>query len=73
MLLDPPTFSQSKEHSVFRAEEDYGQLVAVALPAGWEPEKFLTSVADAVRASRRTILQQHYFPHHLKTVWLRIR
>jgi len=31
-VLDPPTFSQSKEHGVFRAEKDYGKLVAAALP-----------------------------------------
>ena len=24
VALDPPTFSQSKEHGVFRAEKDYG-------------------------------------------------
>ena len=55
VLLDPPTFSQSKESGVFRAEKDYGRLVAAALPllrsggvlfastnaAGWPPEEFL--------------------------------
>ena len=28
IVLDPPTFSQSKESGVFRAEKDYGRLVA---------------------------------------------
>jgi len=76
VLLDPPTFSQSKEHGVFRAEKDYGKLVAAALSvlraegvlfasanaAGWAPEKFLANVEGAVRAARRTILQRHYVP-----------
>ena len=76
VLLDPPTFSQSKEHGVFRAEKDYGKLVAAALPvlkaggvlfastnaADWEPERFLASIEGAVRAARRTILLRHYVP-----------
>ena len=33
VVLDPPTFSQSKEHGTFRAEKDYGKLVTAALPA----------------------------------------
>jgi 23S rRNA (cytosine1962-C5)-methyltransferase len=55
VVLDPPTFSQSKEHGTFRAEKDYGKLVTAALPllkpggilfastnaADWPPEKFL--------------------------------
>ena len=32
ILLDPPTFSQSKESGVFQAEKDYGRLVTAALP-----------------------------------------
>lgn len=31
VLLDPPTFSQSKQTGVFRAEKDYGRLVGLAL------------------------------------------
>src|SRR5205814_4874493 len=31
VVLDPPTFSRSKEHGVFQAEKDYGELVAAAL------------------------------------------
>lgn len=98
VLLDPPTFSQSKEQGVFRAEKDYGKLLAAALPvlkdggvlfastnaAGWSPEKFFSSVGDAVRAARRALLQRHYVPQppdfpisrsepaYLKTVWLRL-
>ena len=76
VVLDPPTFSQSKEHGVFRAEKDYAKLVTAALPlvkpggilfaatnaADWPPEAFLADVETAVRPSRRKILQRHYFP-----------
>ncbi len=76
VALDPPTFSQSKAHGAFRAEKDYGKLVATALPllkpggmlftstnaAGWSPESFLASVESAVQAARRKILQRHYAP-----------
>jgi len=76
VALDPPTFSQSKEHGVFRAEKDYGKLVVAALPlvkpggvlfastnAGdWPPEKFLADVEKAIHSSRRKILQRHHVP-----------
>jgi 23S rRNA (cytosine1962-C5)-methyltransferase len=76
VALDPPTFSQSKEHGVFRAEKDYGKLVAAALPlvkpggvlfastnaADWPPEKFLADVEKAIDSSRRKILQRHHVP-----------
>ena len=76
ILLDPPTFSESREHGVFRAEKDYGKLVSSALQllqaggvlfastnaADWEPEKFLAEIETAVRKSRRRILQRHYVP-----------
>jgi len=76
VLLDPPTFSQSKEHGAFRAEKDYGKLVTAALPvlksggvlfastnaAGLEPETFLATIEEAIRDSGRKIVQQHYVP-----------
>ena len=76
ILLDPPTFSQSKASGVFRVEEDYGQLVAAALPllktggvlfastnaADWPPERFLEAVEGAIRSAGRKILQRHYVP-----------
>ena len=76
IVLDPPTFSQSKEHGVFRAEKDYGNLAAAALPllkpggvllastnvAGLEPEDFLKAVQSALAKAGRKILQQHYAP-----------
>jgi 23S rRNA (cytosine1962-C5)-methyltransferase len=76
VVLDPPTFSQSKEHGTFRAEKDYGKLVTAALslvkPGGillastnaadWPPENFLAAVDAAVQAAKRKILQRHYVP-----------
>ncbi len=76
IVLDPPTFSHSKEHGAFQAEKDYGQLALAALPllapggvllastnaARLEPTKFLASLQSAIQTSRRRILQQHYVP-----------
>jgi 23S rRNA (cytosine1962-C5)-methyltransferase len=76
IVLDPPTFSQSKERGVFRVEKNYGELVAAALPllkpngvllastnaANWPPEKFLAAVQSSIAAAKRKILQQHYAP-----------
>ena len=76
VLLDPPTFSRSKEHGVFQAEKDFGELVAAALPlvkpegvlfcstnaATLEPEKFLELISTAAARAQRTIRQQHYVP-----------
>jgi 23S rRNA (cytosine1962-C5)-methyltransferase len=74
IILDPPTFSRSKESGVFQAEKDYGALAAAALPllrrggiilastnaAGFAPEDFLESLAAAM-AGRR-VRQLHYAP-----------
>ena len=76
VALDPPTFSQSKEHGVFRAEKDFGKLVTAALPlvkpggvlfastnaTDWPPEKFLADMEKAIHSSRRKILQRHHVP-----------
>lgn len=76
IVLDPPTFSQSKESGVFRAEKDYGKLVAAALPvlapdgllfastnaADLLPEKFLDQIHAAVRSGKRKVIQMHYVP-----------
>ena len=76
VILDPPTFSQSKEGGVFRAEKDYGRLVRAALPvlrpggvlfastnaAEWKPEDFLADVERAILAAGRKIVQRHYVP-----------
>ena len=76
IVLDPPTFSQSKEHGTFQAVKDYGHLVSAALPllkpegnllastnaARLEPEKFLELVMAAVKSAGRKVLLDHYVP-----------
>src|SRR6185437_6591393 len=76
IVLDPPTFSQSKERGVFRVEKNYGQLVTAALPllkregvllastnaADWPPETFLEVVEKSIRGAKGKIVQQHYAP-----------
>jgi 23S rRNA (cytosine1962-C5)-methyltransferase len=76
IVLDPPTFSQSKESGVWQAEKHYEKLVSAALPllkpegvllastnaAGLDPEKFLEMISAAVGKCRRRILQRHYVP-----------
>ena len=76
VILDPPTFSQSKAGGVFRAARDYGKLVSAALAvlkpdgilfvstnaAEWKPEDFLSDVEQAVLAARRRIVQRRYVP-----------
>jgi 23S rRNA (cytosine1962-C5)-methyltransferase len=76
ILIDPPTFSRSKESGIFRAEKDYSKLINLALPllkpngvlfaatnaADWAPEDFLNTIEGAIRNSKRKILQRQYFP-----------
>ena len=76
VLLDPPTFSQSKQHGPFRAEKDYGELVCAALPlvrakgvlfastnaAGWPPEEFLKTLHRSILKSGRSVEREQYFP-----------
>lgn len=76
VVLDPPTFSQSKEHGAFRVEKDFGCLVTAALPvlksggillastnaADWPPEDFLAAIHNAINSVGRKILRQHYAP-----------
>jgi len=72
IILDPPTFSRSKERGEFRAEKDYGELVGVALPllntggtllastnaARYEPEHFRADVRRAVAGAGRGISRE---------------
>lgn len=72
IILDPPTFSQSKESGVFRAEKDYATLVTAALPllapngillastnaAGLTREAFIHQIHEAVRAGRRRVARE---------------
>ena len=76
VLLDPPTFSQSKEFGVFRVEKDYGTLVTAALKvlkpngilfastnaAELKPEVYLEKIKAAVLSNGRRIVQQHFQP-----------
>jgi len=76
VVLDPPTFSQSKEQGAFRVEKDFGDLVVAALgvlkpagvllasanAAGWPAEKFVLRIASAVGAAKRKVRTQHYVP-----------
>lgn len=76
LVLDPPTFSQSKESGVFRASHDYGKLLEAALPvlepggvvlastnaADWEPEAFVECVRRSVGTVGRDVRSLHYAP-----------
>lgn len=76
VLLDPPTFSRSRESGDFRAESGYGDLVGAALavlaPGGvlfastnaarLSPEAFLAGVTGAVAQAGRRVVAQHYVP-----------
>jgi len=76
IILDPPTFSRSKEHGVFQAEKDYGTLAAAALPllardgtllcstnaAALKPERFLEMITLAIARAGRHVTRQHYVP-----------
>ncbi|MHB8521091.1 MAG: pseudouridine synthase [Limisphaerales bacterium] len=76
VLLDPPTFSTSKQSGAFQAEADYGALVTTALPvlapggvlfaatnaARLNPEQFLALVEDALAAAGRRVSQRYYAP-----------
>lgn len=79
IILDPPTFSESKEHGRFRAESDFGTLLEAALgvlnPAGvvlastnaarLEPAGFVSDMQQAVQRAGRKILKTHYVPQPL--------
>lgn len=76
VVLDPPTFSQSKEQGVFRVEKNLGELVAAAArvlnaggtllasanSAGWAAEGFVNAVEAAVAAAGRRWRRRHYVP-----------
>jgi 23S rRNA (cytosine1962-C5)-methyltransferase len=76
VVLDPPTFSRSRESGVFQAEKDYGALVAAALPAlkpggvlfasanaaGLAPGDFLDALTGAITRAGRLATTLHYAP-----------
>lgn len=79
VVLDPPTFSQSKASGTFRVEKDYGKLVTAALAvlkpdgvllastnaADWAPEAFVAAVRAAALTAGRNLRQAHYVPQPL--------
>jgi 23S rRNA (cytosine1962-C5)-methyltransferase len=76
IILDPPTFSHSKEWGAFQAQMDYGKLVTAALPllnrngvilastnaATWKPEEFFAIVESATRHGDRSIAEHDFAP-----------
>lgn len=76
ILLDPPTFSRSKDFGAFQARKDYGRLVREAMrllarggvlfastnAADWRPEEFLDAVKQAIAEAGRSVSQMHYAP-----------
>jgi 23S rRNA (cytosine1962-C5)-methyltransferase len=76
IILDPPTFSRSKETGVFQVEKNYGELITAAVPllkpggtilastnaAALEPEKFLNAINRSLAQSRRRVLARQYIP-----------
>ena len=76
VVLDPPTFSRSKESGTFTAETGYGNLVQLAVPlikpggvlfassnaARLDPERFCSMVRTALEDSGRRIAAEHYAP-----------
>jgi 23S rRNA (cytosine1962-C5)-methyltransferase len=76
ILLDPPTFSQSRESGVFKVDRDLGRLTANAVqllrPGGllfascnaadWPPDEFMAAVEHGVNQSKRSILLRHFSP-----------
>jgi 23S rRNA (cytosine1962-C5)-methyltransferase len=76
IILDPPTFSRSKEYGSFQVERDFDSLVQLALPllkpggvlfsscnaSAWRPESFLEEIRSAIHGAKRRIQQEHYFP-----------
>lgn len=76
IILDPPTFSQSRESGVFQAYKDYPELLSQALhllntkgvlfaslnTSSVEPEKFVEMAKQTVEKSGRKILRLHFEP-----------
>ena len=76
VLIDPPTFSQSKKSGAFRVEKDFAKLIEKALPlvkrngvlfcssnaGSWRPEDFLTQIRGGIAKGERRIAWEKYFP-----------
>lgn len=76
LMVDPPTFSRSREHGDFRAEKDYGQLAELtarlAAPgavlffstnaARLAPADFLGMVRSGLGNAGKVVRAEHYAP-----------
>jgi 23S rRNA (cytosine1962-C5)-methyltransferase len=76
VVLDPPTFSQSKQGGRFLAERDFARLAAAAVKvlsraglllvstnaAKLAPADFLAMVRQGIAAGGREVAQEQYFP-----------
>ena len=76
VILDPPTFSQSKQSGAFRVEADYAKLLRAAVgvltqdgvllcctnAATLSAEEFQRMIRLALEQSKRKILQEHFAP-----------
>jgi 23S rRNA (cytosine1962-C5)-methyltransferase len=76
VMLDPPTFSRSREAGTFSAEKDYSRLAFESLPlvakggllfastnaTRMEPEKFLGAIREAAARRGRRIVREHFAP-----------
>ena len=76
IIVDPPTFSQSKASGIFRVEKDYPKLIEAALPllksggvllastnaAKWPPEDFVNGIEKTIAKAKRRIAQMYYAP-----------
>jgi len=76
IMVDPPTFSRSREHGDFRAEKDYGRLAEasarLAAPgavlffstnaARLDPDDFLGMVRSGIGRAGHVVRAEHYAP-----------
>lgn len=76
IILDPPTFSRSKQSGTFHVESDYpklmrfaslllkpkGVILASSNAAGWKPALFSEAVCRSLQECGRKIVKQHFAP-----------
>lgn len=76
VILDPPTFSTSKERGAFRVEKDYAELTALTLAvlrpngilfactnsAKLAPQKFTGDLSSVIAQAGRRVVRTHFVP-----------
>ena len=76
IVLDPPTYSRSKQFGAFQVEKQLSALVKACLPllrsngilfastnaAGWTPEAFLAAIRTPACAAGRKVVREHFTP-----------